>query len=273
MNFSRYRVKPGAGVDLEDWDPDDQSASSGRAEEDQKRLDELAARIDALQEVLYAEAAHAVLVVLQGMDASGKDSTIRRVFRQVDPLGVRAVRFKAPTQDELAHDFLWRVHAHVPAKGELAIFNRSHYEDVLVPRAHKLLGEAQCRRRYEEINGFEHLLADSGTVILKLYLHISRDEQLGRLQKRIDNPRKQWKFSLSDLAEHVLWSEYMSAYADALAATSTKEAPWYVVPANCKRNCYLFVASLLVETLEGLKMRYPRLTDRLDAVLAGHTDA
>src|SRR5207344_2864152 len=201
MNFSKYRVKPGSKVDLKDWDPEDKSASPGSGEADEKRLAELAARIDELQELLYAEGKRGVLVVLQGIDTSGKDGTIRHVFREVDPLGVRAVRFKAPTEDELKHDFLWRVHPHAPAKGEVVIFNRSHYEDVLVVRVHKLISEAECKRRYELINAFERLLADNMTVILKFYLHISKDEQRKRLQDRIDNPKKQWKFRINDLAE------------------------------------------------------------------------
>ncbi len=267
MNFSRYRVKPGSKVDLKDWDPDDKSASPGGKEEDAKRLLELAAHIDELQELLYAEARRGVLVVLQGMDTSGKDGTIRHVFREVDPLGVRAVRFKAPTEDELAHDFLWRAHLQAPAKGELVIFNRSHYEDVLVVRVHKLITESECKRRYELINAFERLLADNGTVILKFYLHISKDEQRKRLQERIDNPKKQWKFSLNDLAERKLWSEYIKAYTDALAATSTDRAPWYVVPSNSKMNRNLLVSAVLLDSLEGLKMHYPRLQQKLDGVV------
>ena len=267
MNFSKYRVKPGSKVDLKDWDPDDKSASPGTKEEDEKRLMELAARIDEQQELLYAEAKRGVLVVLQGMDTSGKDGTIRHVFREVDPLGVRAVRFKAPTEDELAHDFLWRVHPHAPAKGEVVIFNRSHYEDVLVVRVHKLISEAECKRRYELINAFERLLVDSGTVILKFYLHISKDEQRKRLQDRIDNPKKQWKFNVDDLAERKLWPDYMKAYTDALAATSTEWAPWYVVPSNSKMNRNLFVSSVLLDTLEGLKMQYPRPKEKLDGIV------
>ena len=265
--FSKYRIKPGSNVVLKDWDPDDKSASPGNGEEDEKRQEQLAARIDELQELLYAEGKRGVLVVLQGMDTSGKDGTIRHVFREVDPLGVRAVRFKAPTGDELAHDFLWRVHPHAPAKGELVIFNRSHYEDVLVVRVHKLITEAECKRRYELINGFERLLADNGTVILKFYLHISKDEQRKRLQERIDNPKKQWKFSMNDLAERALWNDYVKAYADALAATSTEHAPWYVVPSNSKKNRNLFISSVLLETLEGLKMHYPRLRQKLDGIV------
>ena len=267
MNFSKYRVKPGSKVDLKDWDSDDKSASPGSGEADEKRLNELAARIDELQELLYAEAKRGVLVVLQGMDTSGKDGTIRHVFREVDPLGVRAVRFKAPTEDELAHDFLWRVHPHAPAKGELVIFNRSHYEDVLVVRVHKLITEAECKRRYQLINAFERLLVDNGTVILKFYLHISKEEQRKRLQERIDNSTKQWKFSMNDLAERTLWNDYMKAYTDALAATSTEQAPWYVVPSNSKKNRNLSISSVLLETLEGLKMRYPRLKQKLDGIV------
>jgi PPK2 family polyphosphate:nucleotide phosphotransferase len=267
MNFYKYRIKPGSKVDLKAWDPDDKSASPGSGGSDEKRLNKVAARIDELQELLYAEAKRGVLVVLQGMDTSGKDGTIRHVFREVDPLGVRAVRFKAPTEDELAHDFLWRVHSHAPAKGELVIFNRSHYEDVLVVRVHKLITDAECKRRYELINAFERLLVDNSTVILKFYLHISRDEQRKRLQDRVDNPKKQWKFSMNDLAERSLWPDYMKAYADALAATSTELAPWYVVPSNSKKNRNLFISSVLLETLEGLKMHYPRPKQKLDGIV------
>jgi PPK2 family polyphosphate:nucleotide phosphotransferase len=267
MNFSKYRVKPGSKVDLKDWDPDDKSASPGSKEEDHKRLAELAARLDELQELLYAESKRGFLVVLQGMDTSGKDGTIRHVFSTVDPLGVRAVRFKAPTADELAHDFLWRVHPHAPAKGEVVIFNRSHYEDVLVVRVHKLITEAEWKRRYELINGFERLLADSGVVILKFYLHISKDEQRKRLQERIDNPKKQWKFSMNDLPERKLWHDYIKAYTDALAATSTEWAPWYVVPSNSKMNRNLLISSVLLDTLEGLKMQYPRPKEKLEGIV------
>ena len=267
MNFSKYRIKPGSKVDLRYWDPDDKSASPGSAEADEKHLSKIAARIDESQELLYAEGKHGVLVVLQGMDTSGKDGTIRHVFHEVDPLGVRAVRFKTPNEDELAHDFLWRVHPHAPARGELVIFNRSHYEDVLVVRVHKLITEAECKRRYELINGFERLLVDNDTVILKFYLHISKDEQRKRLQERIDNPKKQWKFSMNDLADRALWNDYIKAYADAMAATSTEKAPWYVVPSNSKKNRNLFISSVLLETLEGLKMHYPRLKQKLGGIV------
>jgi PPK2 family polyphosphate:nucleotide phosphotransferase len=267
MNFSKYRIKPGSKVDLRQWDPDDRSASPGSKEEDRKRLGELAVRLDELQDILYAERKHSVLVVLQGMDTSGKDGTIRHVFSEVDPLGVRAVRFKVPTEEELAHDFLWRVHPHAPGKGEVVIFNRSHYEDVLVVRVHKSITPAECKRRYAEINHFERMLAQSATIILKFYLHISKAEQKKRLQERLDDPNKQWKFSLADLGERKLWPQYMKAYADALGATSTDHAPWYVVPANSKTNRNLLISSVLLDTLEGLKMRYPRSTEKLDGIV------
>ncbi len=219
------------------------------------------------QRRLAAQDTYGVLVCLQALDAGGKDGTIRHVFHEVDPLGVRAVRFKAPTEDELAHDFLWRVHPHAPAKGDIVIFNRSHYEDVLVVRVHKLINDAECKRRYELINAFERLLVDNGTVILKFYLHISKDEQRERLQARIDDPKKQWKFRINDLAERKLWSDYTKAYTDALAATTTEWAPWYVVPSNSKMNRNLFVSSVLLDTLEGLKMEYPRPKEKLDGIV------
>jgi polyphosphate kinase 2 (PPK2 family) len=239
MNLSKYRIKPGSKVDLKKWDPDDRSASADSKEEDHKRLTELGVRLNKLQDILYAERRHAVLVVLQGMDTSGKDGTIRHVFSEVD----------------------------APGKGEVVIFNRSHYEDVLVVRVHKLITATECKRRYAEINHFERLLADTATVILKFYLHISKDEQRRRLQERLDDPNKQWKFSRADLAERKLWSQYMRAYADALEATSTDQAPWYVVPANSKTNRNLFISSVLLDTLEGLKMRYPRPRENLDGIV------
>jgi PPK2 family polyphosphate:nucleotide phosphotransferase len=268
MNFSEYRVKPGSKVDLEDWDPDDRSAVPGTQQAADKRLRELSERLDELQDLLYAERKRDLLVVLQGMDTSGKDGTIRHVFGAVDPLGVRVTSFKAPTEEELSHDFLWRVHPRVPGKGEIAIFNRSHYEDVLVVRVHKWITAADCKRRYKEINDFERLLAEENeTVIVKFYLHISRDEQRKRLQERLQDPRKQWKFNVTDIEERKLWNDYMKAYADALSATSTKWAPWYVVPADSKTNRNLLVSSVLCETLEALKMRYPRPQAKLNGIV------
>jgi PPK2 family polyphosphate:nucleotide phosphotransferase len=267
MDFARYRVKPGSKVDLKRWDPDDRSASPGTKEERERHLAELAAELDKLQDVLYAEHERCVLVVLQGMDTSGKDGTIRHVFGEVDPLGVRVAGFKRPTEEEASHDFLWRVHQKVPGKGEMVIFNRSHYEDVLVVRVHKWITDAECKRRYEQIREFEQLLIANSTVVIKFFLHISKDEQKRRLQERLNDPKKQWKFNLGDLAERKLWRDYTKAYADALGATSTAAAPWYVVPSNSKTNRNMIVSSVLRDTLKALKPRYPRPTEKLEGVV------
>ena len=258
MNFAKYRVKPGTKVALKDWDPGDKSASSGDKEQDKLRLTQIGEQIDELQDLLHAEQTRSVLVVLQGMDTSGKDGTIRHVFKSVDPLGVRAVSFKAPSSEELAHDFLWRIHRHIPGKGELVIFNRSHYEDVLVVRVRKLIDAAECERRYEHINRFEALLSDNNTLVLKFFLYISKGEQKKRLQERVDDPHKQWKFNPGDLEERKLWTDYVKAYENALTATSTKRAPWYVIPADSKTNRNLMISSILLEQLQSLKMSYPK---------------
>lgn len=258
MNFSKFRIKPGAKVDLAKRDPADKSAvPSGKAERLAK-LAELAPRIDALQDVLYAERKHKVLVVLQGMDTSGKDGTIRHVFSAVDPLGVRAVSFRAPVGEELEHDFLWRVHRQMPRLGEMVIFNRSHYEDVLVVRVHQWIDMDECKRRYQHINGFERTLAENGMTVLKFFLHISKDEQRRRLQERIDDPDKHWKFNPGDLEERKHWDDYVKAYEEAIEATSTDCATWYVVPSDSKSTRNLIVSSILIEHLEALKMKYPR---------------
>lgn len=267
MPFKKYLIKPGSKIRLKDLDPDDRSASSGSKENDAKRLDDLSESLDALQDVLYAEHKHALLIVLQGMDTSGKDGTIRKVFSRVDPLGVRAVSFKVPTEQERGHDFLWRVHGQVPSKGEIVIFNRSHYEDVLVVRVHGLITDKECKRRYVHINNFERLLAENGATIVKFYLYISKEEQKKRLLSRLNNPRKRWKFRLEDLAERERWHDYMKAYEDALSATSTEWAPWYVVPANSEMNRNLLVCRLLLETLEGLKMKYPKAKYRPEEIV------
>jgi PPK2 family polyphosphate:nucleotide phosphotransferase len=191
------------------------------------------------------------------MDTAGKDSTIRHVFQGVDPLGVRVASFKAPTAHELARDYLWRVHHHVPGSGEIVIFNRSHYEDVLITRVNGWIDAAECKRRYRQINDFERMLAETGTTLLKFYLHLSKDEQKKRLEERRDTPEKQWKFQPGDLAVRAQWDGYMEAYETALSATSTVHAPWHVIPANDKLARNLTVSRLLIETLESLDMRYP----------------
>jgi len=257
MKAADTRIKPETKVRLSKWDPDDNAINGKDKSDALERLDENRARLETLQELLYAEGKHKLLVVLQAMDTAGKDSTIRHVFQGVDPLGVRVGSFKAPTPHELARDYLWRVHHHVPGAGEIAIFNRSHYEDVLITRVNGWIDAAECKRRYRQINDFERMLAETGTTILKFYLHISKDEQRKRLEERRDIPEKQWKFHTGDLAVRAQWGDYMEAYEAALSATSTDYAPWHVIPANSKLARNLLVSGLLIEALEDLKMRYP----------------
>ncbi len=257
MKHTDIRISPGTRVRLPDWDADDRSIIGKKKNDAHERLDEYRVRLETLQELLYAEGRNKLLVVLQAMDTAGKDSTIRHVFQQVDPLGVKVTSFKAPTHYELARDYLWRVHHHVPGKGEIAIFNRSHYEDVLITRVNGWIDGAECKRRYRQINDFEKMLVETGTTILKLYLHISRDEQKKRLEARRDTPEKQWKFLPSDLEVRAQWDDYMQAYEAAMSATSTAHAPWHVIPANSKLARNLTVSGLLIETLEKLDMRYP----------------
>jgi PPK2 family polyphosphate:nucleotide phosphotransferase len=222
-----------------------------------QELERLTGRMDRLQRALSAEGTRALLVILQGRDASGKDGTIRQVFGALDPLGLRATSFKAPTAAELKHDYLWRIHQATPPRGTIGVFNRSHYEDVLVVRVRRLVPEAVWRPRYEQINLFERILLENGTVILKLVLHISREEQRRRLLARLDDPEKHWKFDAGDLKERELWDEYTAAYREALERTSTAAAPWYVVPADEKRVRDVLVARLVTETLERMDPRYP----------------
>ncbi|HNT53139.1 MAG TPA: polyphosphate kinase 2 family protein [Anaerolineaceae bacterium] len=256
--MDHYRVKPNQKIKLEDWDAAETSQFKGSKEDAQPRFEKLARELGELQEVLFAEGKHKILIVFQAMDTGGKDGTVRAVFGQVNPQGVRVANFKTPTTIELAHDYLWRVHQQVPGKGELVIFNRSHYEDVLVVRVHNLVPDDVWKRRYDQINAFEQLLAEEGTTIIKFYLHIDRDEQRERLLERIDVPEKRWKFNPGDLEERQLWTDYMKAYEAVLERTSTPWAPWYIVPAN--RNWYrnLVVADVLVDTLSALKMAYPQ---------------
>ena len=265
--MERYRVEPGSKINLGQWDPNDKSAFEGSKREAREALRALNERLEALQELLYAEHKHKVLIVLQAMDTGGKDGTIRHVFEGVDPQGVKVASFKVPTPEELDHDYLWRVHKQVPARGEIVIFNRSHYEDVLAVRVHKLAPPAVWGRRYAHINDFERLLVEEGTTILKFFLHIGLDEQRERLQARLDEPHKRWKFNLGDLDERRLWPEYQRAYEDVLSKTSTEQAPWYIVPANRKWYRNLVVATVLVETLEGLDMRYPQPEEGLEGVV------
>jgi PPK2 family polyphosphate:nucleotide phosphotransferase len=260
-----HRIAPGADVDLAAIDT---RATSGFEKDHGKdRLKDLNDRLEHLQELLYAEGEHKLLIVLQGMDTSGKDGTIRHVFEGVNPQGVKVASFKKPTEQELSHDYLWRVHRHTPGSGEIVIFNRSHYEDVLVVRVLGLVPEERWRKRYDHIVEFERLLADEGTTILKFFLHISRDEQKERLQARLDDPSKHWKFSVGDLATRRSWDEYTAAYTEMLERTSTEHAPWFVVPADRKWHRNLVIAETMVSTLEGLEMGYPPPEDDLSGVV------
>ncbi|MBL8061655.1 MAG: polyphosphate kinase 2 family protein [Anaerolineales bacterium] len=265
--MKRYLVEPGKKFKLSERNPEDTGDFEGGKKEGLKAIVELNEKLQTLQELLYAEGRHKVLVVLQAMDTGGKDGVIRRVFDGVNPQGVKVAGFKVPTAEELAHDFLWRVHKVTPGNGEIVIFNRSHYEDVLVVRVHNYVPEAVWSKRYEQINEFEKILAENGTTILKFFLHISKDEQKERLQARLDDPTKHWKFSLGDLEERKLWDDYQAAYEEALKKTSTVHAPWYVVPANRKWYRDLVISRVLVETLEGMKMKYPEPREPLDGVV------
>ena len=261
-----HRITSGTGFRLADHDPRSTKAFDGDKAAALEHQARCTARLEALQEAMYAEGRQRLLVVLQAMDAGGKDGTIRSVFDGVNPQGVTVKCFKKPTEAELAHDFLWRVHPHAPGQGEIAIWNRSHYEDVLVVRVHNLVTKPVWHRRYHHIAAFEQLLVEEGTVVLKFFLHISKDEQQQRLQERIDNPAKRWKWNDGDLAERQHWDDYQSAYEDAIAATSTKTAPWYVVPAD--RNWYrnLIVSQVLVETLEAMKIGMPEVDPKIASI-------
>jgi PPK2 family polyphosphate:nucleotide phosphotransferase len=228
------------------------------------QLESLTQRLDRLQETLHAEAKHALLIVLQGRDTSGKDGLIRSVVGPLDPQGVTITPFKVPTSVELSHDFLWRVHLAVPPRGSIGVFNRSHYEDVLVVRVHRLVPEEVWRPRYEQINQFEKILSQNGVTIVKLMLHISRDEQRKRLRARLDDPQKYWKFSPGDLKDRDLWDDYTEAYEEMLERTSTAWAPWYLVPADRKPVRDVLAAGILLEALERLNPQFPPAPDGID---------
>jgi PPK2 family polyphosphate:nucleotide phosphotransferase len=248
--IDEFRVTPGRFDGLSSIDPDE---DGGYERDDAKSiLKSLNGRIEKLQEYLYAQGRERLLFVLQATDTGGKDGTIRAVFDGTNPQGVHVASFKKPTSEELAHDYLWRIHHHTPAKGHITVFNRSHYEDVLIVRVRGLVPEAVWRKRYEHIRNFEQMLADEGTTIVKVFLHISKDEQRERLQARIDEPAKHWKFELGDLEERKFWDDYQAAFADMVTETSTDSAPWYVIPANRKWYRNIVISQLLVNTLEGL---------------------
>jgi PPK2 family polyphosphate:nucleotide phosphotransferase len=252
----QFLVEPGQRLHLKRHDPSFKGQHE-KAETAMPELERCREKITRLQSLMYAEKKHALLIVLQALDAGGKDGTINHVFSELNPQGATVTGFKQPTPLELAHDFLWRVHPHVPAKGWVAIFNRSHYEDVLVVRVHKLIGKAVWTARYDRIRDFETGLWESGTTILKFFLHISKEEQLARFEQRLKDPARNWKISESDYTERELWDDYIEAYEDALSATSLPHAPWYVIPSNHKWFRNLAVSQIVAGTMEELKMSFP----------------
>jgi PPK2 family polyphosphate:nucleotide phosphotransferase len=253
---TQFLVEPGSKLQLAAIDPGFKGAHESH-EQALPELDLYCAKLAQQQALMYAESKHALLIVLQALDSGGKDGTVDHVFGAFNAQGATVTGFKQPTALELAHDFLWRVHPHVPAKGWVSIFNRSHYEDVLVTRVHKLIDRATCVRRYERIRDFETELFESGTTILKFLLHISKEEQLARFEKRLDDPARRWKISAADYSERELWGDYMAAFQDALSATSTSHAPWYVIPANHKWFRNLAVSQIVADTMEDLGMKFP----------------
>jgi len=260
-----YQIKLNQNIQLEkDFDPNDLGDWDGKKDKGIANLADLHLELDSLQQVLYAEHKHKILLVLQAIDTGGKDGTIRSVFEGINPQGVYVSSFKVPIPIELDHDFLWRIHNQVPGRGELVIFNRSHYEQVLVVRVHSLEPESDWRKHYQQINDFERLLTDTGTTIIKCFLNIDMNEQKKRLLERLDMPEKRWKFNPADLLERKLWPEYMKAYQDAISATSTEYAPWHVIPGNHNWYRNLMVASLVVDELKKLNMQYPPETEGLE---------
>ena len=271
MNTDRYRIAPDSKLDLTAWDPDDKHLFDGDKQAGEAALPALSKRLEALQELLYAEGKHKVLIVLQGMDTAGKDGTIRHVMSGVNPQGCQVSAFKAPSAEELDHDYLWRCVRHLPERGRIGIFNRSYYEETLVVRVHpeilaaqKLPGDCVTkhiwRERFQDIRSFERHLTRNGTIIRKFFLHVSPEEQKKRFLERIDNPEKNWKFSLQDAKERQHWDEYMKAYEEAIRETATPESPWYIVPADNKWYTRAVVAGAVVDALASLDLKYPVVT-------------
>ncbi len=262
--MKRYQISEPENFSLENFSPDEIKLWKKGKKEAKKTTKDLRKDLIALQQLLYAENKHKLLIVLQAMDAGGKDGTIRSIFKGVNPQGVKVASFKAPTKEELGHDYLWRVHKHTPKNGEIAIFNRSHYEDVLVVRVHNLVPKNRWQKRYHHIREFEKLLSDEGTTILKFFLYISKDEQKERFLERIEMEKKQWKFNPGDIDERKYWNDYIHAFEEAIKETSTSYAPWYVIPAN--RNWYrdYLVMSIITSKLQDLKMHYPEPVENIE---------
>jgi PPK2 family polyphosphate:nucleotide phosphotransferase len=271
MKFSeRFRVKPGSKVMLAKHDPDDTAGFKDKKSV-QKQMTKNLKRLSELQYLLYAENQRSVLVVLQAMDAGGKDGTIRHVMGPLNPQSCRVVSFKTPTAEEMAHDFLWRIHRATPRAGEILIFNRSHYEDVLIVRVHDLVPKSVWSRRYDQINALEKILTQNDTHILKFYLHISKDEQLERFKARLDDLTKQWKASQADFEERKYWDAYTQAYEAALSTCSTAHAPWFIIPANKKWFRNFVVSQILVEHLSRLRMKFPQPVGDLPVIGPEHS--
>jgi len=265
--MDRYLIKPGAKIDLSAIDPRDKSLFSDASKQDShEQLHALCEELKYLQHLLFASQSAKVLVVIQAMDTGGKDGTVRHVFSSLDPQGLRVVSFKKPSEAELAHDFLWRVHKHTPGTGEVTVFNRSHYEDIIAARVKKLVPQEIWKKRYHHIVEFERLLADEGTLVIKIFLHISKAEQRKRLEKRLANPEKHWKFNPDDMVDRARWDEFQKAYEDVLSKTSTEFAPWYVIPADRKWYRNLAVARLMVDQLQSLKLQFPKISFDPDSI-------
>lgn len=267
LDTKPFLATPGAPVKLADRDPRATIGYSGKKADGKAELPSYRAMIDDLQYRLWAEGERALLVVLQGLDTSGKDGTIRHVFRGVNPQGVNIATFVKPSSLDLAHDYLWRVHARTPQRGSITIFNRSHYEDVLIVRVNGLVPKERWSNRYEHIRNWEKMLVDEGTTIVKMFLHISKDEQKERLQARINDDHKNWKFSESDLETRQKWDSYQEAYEVAINETSTVYAPWYVIPADRKWFRNLLISNILVQTLEGMDIKTPPPNPYLDGLV------
>lgn len=263
--MNNFTVEPNKTFSLSKINANDCGEWENKKDEAKTKLAELTAEIDQLQEILYAEHKHKILIVLQGMDGGGKDGTIRAVFDGVNPQGVQVANFKVPTPLELDHDYLWRIHPCVPGKGELVIFNRSHYEDTLIVRVHDLISIEECNKRYQQIVHFETMLFEEGTTILKFCLFIDKDEQKKRLLERLDDPTKQWKFNPNDINERKLWDQYMVAYEEMLNHTSSDISPWYLIPANHNWYRNLIIAQIIVGELKKLEMQYPPLLGDIEA--------
>ncbi len=258
--LERYRVKPGSKVDLRKIDSGEKTLFQGPKEEIEAQFDTLQHQLQELQKRLYAENKHRILVVMQAMDTGGKDGCIKHVFSRIDPQGIHVCPFKKPSEAELAHDFLWRIHSQVPSTGQLVIFNRSHYEDIIAVRVKKLFPDEVWQRRQRHVLEFERMLAEEGTTIVKIFLHISKNEQKRRLEARLENQQKHWKVNPDDLVDRARWNDFMEAYEDAMSATSTNHSPWYVIPADRKWYRNLCVARIMLDTLQKLDMQYPAIT-------------